>query len=230
MIKRAILAAVLMVAAATTAKILTPQPVPVVAGQQVKLDRLVPKAFGQWRMDENAGSGAIVNPSLQDLLNKLYADQLSRVYISPTGQRVMLSLAYGQNQNRDLQVHKPEVCYVAQGFQLKSSEKTVLNSPFGGIPAMRLVTAIGERNEPVTYWIRMGDKIIRGWLEQNVARISAGFHGQIPDGLLVRVSTVEADNPTAFATQEKFLSDMMLAVDEKDRAMFIGQATNLIHQ
>lgn len=227
MFKRAILATTLMLAAATAARVLTPQLVEINAAEQINLDDLIPRHFAGWQLDENAGKGMVVNPSLQDFLNKLYADQLSRVYIGPSGERVMLSLAYGRNQNRDLQVHKPEVCYVAQGFQLHATEKTQLKTSFGGIPAMRLVTTMGSRNEPVTYWIRMGDKIIRGWYEQNAARISAGLKGQIPDGLLVRVSTVQSDTDAGFAIQESFLSDMLQAVDDKHRAMFIGQVANL---
>jgi EpsI family protein len=174
-------------------------------------------------MVTGAAEASVVNPNLREFLDQLYADQLSRIYMGPSGERVMLSLAYGRNQNRDLQVHKPEVCYVAQGFQLQEMSKVDLHTPFGTLPAMHLVTRMGSRNEPVTYWIRVGDKVIRGWLEQNINRIQIGLKGQIPDGLLVRVSTVQPDTQQAFDIQEKFLSDMLQAVSPEHRHMFIGQ-------
>lgn len=221
--RRAIIAAALMVGAAAAAKVLTPKLVISSMHSQMKLEEIVPANFSYWKMDTLAAEASVVNPNLKEFLDQLYADQLSRIYTGPAGERVMLSLAYGRNQNRDLQVHKPEVCYVAQGFQLQDLKKVDLDTPFGILPAMHLVTRMGARNEPVTYWIRVGDKVIRGWLEQNINRIQVGLKGQIPDGLLVRVSTVQPDTEQAFAIQQRFLSDMLQAVAPEHRHMFIGQ-------
>mgnify|MGYP000496771242 CR=1 FL=1 len=55
--------------------------------------------------------------ALQEMLARLYSQVVSRVYLdSTTGKTVMLSLAYGEEQNKQSQVHLPEVCYPAQGF------------------------------------------------------------------------------------------------------------------
>lgn len=220
MLRRSFIASAVMLATAGAAQVLKPQPE---AGPPRfgKLENMLPPTFGAWRVDEYS-SGGVVNPSTAQMLDTLYADTLSRVYINAEGQRIMLSLAYGRHQSRDLQVHKPEVCYVAQGFQLLSSAKVSVKTGFGELPAMRIVTKLGGRNEPVTYWIRIGDKVIRGWWEQNQARVAYGLRGLVPDGLLVRVSTIDTDNERSFKLQDRFLADMVAAVSPANRPMFIG--------
>lgn len=224
MLRRTFLTAAVMIGTAAAAEVLKPRPDtgPSPFG---KLDTLVPNSFGPWVLDPYAGAGGVVNPALEKMLNTLYADQLSRVYVGPGGERVMLSLAYGRHQSRDLQVHKPEVCYVAQGFQLLSSAKSSVTTEYGDFPAMRLVAKQSNRIEPVTYWIRIGDKIIRGWWEQNQARVAYGLRGLVPDGLLVRVSTIDTDTAHGFKVQERFLADLVAGVAPKDRPMFIGAAS-----
>jgi len=220
MLRRSFIASAVMLASAGAAQVLKPQPEtgPPRFG---KLEDMLPLRFGAWRVDEYA-SGGVVNPSTEEMLNTLYADTLSRAYVNAEGQRIMLSLAYGRHQSRDLQVHKPEVCYVAQGFQLLSSAKSSVPTTFGDLPAMRLVAKMGGRNEPVTYWIRIGDKVIRGWWEQNQARVEYGLRGLVPDGLLVRVSSIGSDNALSFQLQDRFLADMLTAVSPMNRPMFIG--------
>ena len=57
----------------------------------------------------------------------------------------------------------------------------------------RLTTALGPRNEPVTYWLTVGDQVIKNAFEKRIAEIRLGLTGQIPDGLLFRVSSIDAD-------------------------------------
>ena len=61
----------------------------------------------------------MVNPQTQELLDKLYSEVLTRVYVNASGYRIMRSLAYGFDQRGAMQAHMPEVCYPAQGFILK---------------------------------------------------------------------------------------------------------------
>jgi len=190
----------------------------------VKLADQVPSSFGDWRIEES-GSRMIVSPEVAQMLSDLYSDTLSRTYINAAGERIMLSLAYGSNQGRELQVHKPEVCYVAQGFQLRSSKKTDLVISQQSVPVMQLVAVLGKRTEPITYWIRSGDRLVRGWYEQNVNRISAGLQGVVNDGFLVRVSSISDDSEKAFALQKRFIGDMLTALPPEHKQMFLGTAT-----
>ncbi|MFY9328513.1 MAG: exosortase C-terminal domain/associated protein EpsI [Georgfuchsia sp.] len=78
----------------------------------ISLENMIPKAFGDWR-EEPQKNVQVVNPQTQALLNKLYSQIVSRVYVNPEGYRIMLSVAYGSDQRGSLQAHKPEVCYRA---------------------------------------------------------------------------------------------------------------------
>ena len=126
------------------------------AGPRFVLDAIVPKEFGDWR-EVPEQSVAVVNPQTKELLDKLYSQILTRTYVNSQGYQIMLSMAYGDDQRGDLQAHKPEVCYPAQGFSLHSNDESQLATPFGPITARRLSTSMGPRHEPVTYWFTVGD-------------------------------------------------------------------------
>jgi EpsI family protein len=88
---------------------------------------------------------------------------------------------------------------------------------------MRLVAKQGTRNEPITYWIRVGDSITRGWIEQKLTAIGYGLIGKVPDGLLVRVSSLSNDEQGSYRVQQVFLSAMLHAVRSEDRFWLVGR-------
>jgi EpsI family protein len=194
------------------------------ADQRAKVDlaTLIPRQFGDWR-ELDQSSRQIVNPQQTAELEKLYSQTLSRAYINTNGAVIMLSIAYGADQSRDLQIHRPEVCYSAQGFQILTAEKTTLANASNPIPAMQLVAKQGPRNEPITYWVRIGEKIVRGNIEQGTVRLSYGLSGYIPDGVLFRVSSISTINKTAFNIQEAFIADMLQAVPPATKSYLLGQ-------
>jgi EpsI family protein len=101
--------------------------------------------------------------------------------------------------------------------------KGLLNTNAGTIPVMHMVAIQGSRIEPITYWIRVGDTVVRGALEQNMARIKYGLTGKVPDGLLVRVSSISSNEEDAYYTQQKFVIAMLLALPPTDRTQLIGR-------
>jgi hypothetical protein len=76
----------------------------------IVLESAVPKSFGEWKELPDQGT-QVVNPQTKALLDKLYSQTLSRTYVNKDGYRIMLSLAYGDDQRGGLQAHRPEVCY-----------------------------------------------------------------------------------------------------------------------
>ncbi len=190
-------------------------------GQAVSLEAIVPKSFGEWRElpDQQA---QVVNPQTKELLDKLYSQILTRTYVNKDGYRVMLSLAYGDDQRGGLQAHRPEVCYPAQGFKLGAVQDGPLPTAFGNIDVRRITTSLGNRNEPVTYWLTVGDQVIQSALDKRIAQIKLGLTGQIPDGLLFRVSSIDTDNNRGFALQQKFTADLMSAVPAPARKQLSG--------
>lgn len=192
-------------------------------GSLVSLESIVPKAFGEWRELPDQGA-QVVNPQTQELLNKLYSQILTRTYVNQSGYRIMLSMAYGDDQRGGLQAHRPEVCYPAQGFKLGVVQDGQLPTAFGDIEVRRLTTSLGSRNEPVTYWLTVGDQVIRTAFEKRVAQIRLGLTGQIPDGLLFRVSSIDTENGRGFSMQQKFTADLMSAVTPTARKQLSGLA------
>ncbi len=185
------------------------------------LATLIPASFGDWKELPQSGR-QIVNPQQTAILEEIYSETLSRVYVNSNGATIMLSLAYGANQSRDLQIHRPEVCYSAQGFQIISTNKTSLTTTSGSVPAMQLVAKLGQRNEPITYWVRIGEKVVRGNLEQGFARMQYGLNGVVADGILFRVSSISSDNSKAYATQQQFINDLLKAVPADTRSYLLG--------
>ena len=189
--------------------------------EAISLERMVPKHFGEWR-EEPQRIVQVVNPQTQELLDKLYSEVLSRVYVNASGYRVMLSLAYGSDQRGALQAHKPEVCYPAQGFALHKNEPVELATKFGAIPARRLLTSLRSRHEPVTYWFTVGDKAVEGKLQKRLVELRFGLTGRIPDGMLFRVSSIDTDSARAFAMQEQFVQQLLEGVSPSERKRLSG--------
>jgi EpsI family protein len=158
------------------------------------------------------------------MIEKLYDQTLSRTYVNPRGERVMLSIAYGGDQSKTLQLHLPEVCYVAQGFQMMKTGDGELGTRYGALPVKRLVARQNERNEPITYWITIGDKAVLSGIQQKLQRLAYGLSGKIPDGMLVRVSTIQASEADAWRLQDRFVTEMLDALAPRDRARLLGGA------
>lgn len=190
-------------------------------GKVVSLETSVPTRFGDWTLLPNQGA-QVVNPQTQQLLDKLYSQMLTRTYVNKDGYRIMLSLAYGDDQRGGLQAHKPEVCYPAQGFKLADVRDGTLSTAYGNIDVRRLQTSQGSRAEPVTYWLTVGDQVIRNSFDKRIAQIRLGLTGQIPDGLLFRVSSIDNNAPNAFDMQRQFVDAMMNAVPAPTRKLLGG--------
>ena len=213
--------AVAMTVTAVGAVALRPAAKAAETGRSIALEQMVPAAFGTWRELREANV-QVVNPETQAVLDKLYSQVLSRTYVDASGYRVMLSVAYGDDQRGGLQAHRPEVCYPAQGFKLRDSEDGALATAFGSISVRRLLTTLGPRHEPVTYWLTVGDRTVASQLDLRLAQIRLGLTGQIPDGVLFRVSSIDDDPARAFSAQQQFTADLMAAVSPTVRKQLSG--------
>jgi EpsI family protein len=219
--KVGILLAALMCVASVGAIVARPSVEFADQGAKMSLDAMIPEKFGNWR-NEPQRISQVVNPQTQELLDKLYSQILTRTYVNPDGYRIMLSLAYGADQRGALQAHKPEVCYPAQGFKLQKTEALPLATPIGAIPAQRLMTSLGPRQEPVTYWFTMGDKAVQSKLERRLVQLTYGLTGRIPDGLLFRISSIDADQARANLHHDQFVNQLLQAIPPGDRARLSG--------
>jgi EpsI family protein len=222
--------ALLMLASSVGAMTLRPSHRIVDEGSAVNLETMLPKQFGDWQ-EEPQHSGQVINPQQQEMLDRIYTQLLSRTYINSKGERIMLSIAYGADQSDAKQLHYPEVCYPAQGFQVISSSTGVVNTDFGDIRVKRILTVMGNRSEPLTYWSTVGNKVVVGNKETKLEQLRYGFRGQIPDGLLFRISSITSDVEAGYASQQSFTQDLIATLPERDRLKLAGLGKNNIpHQ
>lgn len=188
---------------------------------KINLEAMIPSAFGDWQIDKSIVP-LQVDPRTQANLDKIYNQTLARTYINSLGGRIMLSVAYGGDQSDSLSAHKPEVCYLAQGFEVTQNVSGELFTQYGTLPVRRLLAIQGRRNEPITYWTTVGDKAVLPGLEQKLQQMRYGFTGSVPDGMLVRVSSIGPDNVEAYQRQALFIQDMLSAINIKERIRLIG--------
>ena len=134
----------------------------------------------------------------------------------------MLSMARSGNQIGIQQAHIPDVCYPAQGFKIGIVEEGELLTSYGTIPVTRLTATMGARQEPITYWLTMGDQVVKTKWDKRIVQIRAVLTGESPGGLLFRVSTIDRDPAHAFAIQQKFVADMMASVSPEARRKLSG--------
>lgn len=187
-----------------------------------QLEKLVPLQFGKWRFETSSG---LVQPPPDALNALLYDQQIARVYVTEDAAPVMLSMAYGSSQGGMLQVHRPEVCYPASGFRLtKTSLHPIARPGAPAIPARSFTAASDTRVEQVLYWTRIADMLPTGWTIQRIDIMRSNLAGMVPDGLLVRFSTITPDVATAYATLEGFARDLLAAIGPAGRRKVLGAA------
>jgi EpsI family protein len=120
-----------------------------------------------------------------------------------------------------LRTHEPEACYAGAGFLVHLREVLRLETPFGEIPVRRLLTSKGRRTEPVTYWIKVGDRAVMP-SQSKLVELGYVLTGRVPDGLLFRVSSIDPDRARANRMHEHFINQLLQAVPPSDRRRLSG--------
>jgi EpsI family protein len=223
-----ILASIALLGAALLAQALKPHELMARASASLDLQRVIPKQFGSWSLvpevapvtpDEPEG---YVQPD--EYSTRIYSQEVGRTYTDGHGNIVMLMVAYGPVQNYRLKAHRPEMCYTAAGFRVSRKIETTLSYRDGAPPlkVARLVAERESRFEPISYWMRVGNDITTGVIDRQLVRIKYGLRGIIPDGALIRVSTVGLTRDASYRLQEQFIRDLLAAVAPQDRRFFTG--------
>jgi EpsI family protein len=190
--------------------------------EKVSLAELFPVRFGDWVQDTRVPV-QLVSPDQVELLNKLYNETLSRTYVNrSSGERIMLSVAYGGDQSEGTRAHLPEVCYPAQGFQIMSRQRTTFTAADRAVPVQQLLTKLGGRIEPVSYWVVVGERVALSGPQQKLAQLAYSVRGIIPDGTLVRVSNIDADAAKSYALHESFVREMAAAIPQDRLTRVVG--------
>ena len=215
---------------ATAAAVRLLQPEPIVASTQPTLAETVPSAFGEWK--EVSSVAEQIDPARnadEPSMDRPYDDVLMRAYGNSRGDVVLLTLAYGRNQRQEVKIHRPDVCYTAQGFQLVS--RSQVSFPVTGVSGrqvegMRMLVSAPGRTEAVSYWIRIGAVFTDNAWAIRYHIFQQGISGRAVDGMLVRASQIvsgtDAASPERYRLQERFLADLVRALPKSARRQLVG--------
>jgi EpsI family protein len=189
---------------------------------KAKMAVIVPTSFGPWSAQDDDG---LVKPDTKGTLaSRLYNEILQRIYRNAdTGVELMMLIAYGDTQSDLLQLHRPESCYPAVGFNLLSTVPARIPLGHGSaIPGRQVVAEKGDRIENIVYWTRLGEYLPTSFSEQRKARLYTAMRGYVPDGGLFRFSVLGSDRGLAFDSLNKFVADLMAAVQPQNRRGMVG--------
>lgn len=186
---------------------------------QHKLDDVIPSRIGRWAFVSNSG---LVVPPDDQLQLALYSQLLTRVYTDGNN-AIMLLVAYSAAETGFLQVHRPEFCYTAAGYQLSDfARQGVQLSPSSGFQANSLTATRDGSIEQLLYWVRIGNHIPHSWSEQRLVFAGDNLRRVLPDAALIRVSMVSPDRGAAFAMIDDFVRSMIASVPPNLRHVFIA--------
>ena len=193
-----------------------------------QLDALIPKEFGDWHMIPE--STLQIDPTVTaddgtTDLGRLYDEVLMRTYENSKGEVIQLAILYGRNQRQELKIHRPELCYIAQGFKIVQHTPTVfpirdMRGQF--IPGARMLAVAEDRIDAVSYWIRIGGSYaLDPWIiRMNIFK--SGLQRRVDDGILVRVSQVVGANSASggsYESQDSFIRELAKSLTPRASAL-----------
>jgi len=217
--RRSMIAGGLLLGASIVANSRRPD-IPVSMLGKAKLDSLIPKQVGSWTYQSDAG---LVLPPPDQMRDRLYSSLVTRYYASPTEPPVMLLIAYSSSQDGMIQVHRPEVCYPAAGYELSEERFESIDAGNGVIvPGHYFFARSNTRHEQLIYWTRIGDAFPTKWWGQHAAVALENLRGHIPDGILVRVSTSMNDESKALAYLTRFTRALARVLPPRGRLVLFG--------
>ncbi len=217
------IASVLMLGAAAAALALKPTHLLADEKPAIVLESLFPQSFGRWRIDTSV-TPVVADPTVQAKIDSIYSQTLSRTYINDQGERVMLSIAYGRNQNSEsTAAHRPEFCYTAQGFAVQGKGQESLQLATHSINVKRLVATWERRVEPITYWVTLADQASVPGFGRKLQQLRYGLRGFIVDGMLFRLSSISADGQTLdYQLHDNFARELEQMLPPAFRPRFFG--------
>lgn len=223
----AILASALLLASLGFARWLTPD-ISGMSHMPGTIARGLPDTVGPWQAVAAASPMVeltVAGAGGQRINDSPYDEVVTRSYVGPQGRPIMLAIAYAAQQRQEVKIHRPDLCYPAQGWRLLAQERTTqrgLRDAAGPLEITRLLARKREQQEVVLYLLRTGDSYSQSMWAGRLAILEAGLRGLATDGVLVRVSQrLDAgDDPRPVQAElERFLPALLrhTAEDVRER-------------
>lgn len=193
-----------------------------------QLDTSLPTQIGQWIALANPVTQVSLSTSNEPNINQPYDESLLRTYTDGQLHHIAVAVAWGKRQRQEVKIHRPELCYPAQGLSVTSLKNHQFNllseSTQQPIQGKRMVAK--DRSgalEVVSYWIRIGSIYSDSAFETRMHILREGLAGRITDGLLMRASQRIPGNASqeeidqAFQRQEQFIGQLVNSVTPATR-------------
>jgi len=224
-----VLASIAIAGTAIAAEVFAPHQLMARTAASQSLETVIPKQFGAWKLVPEISPVKPVDPeayveSPDPLSAKVYSQEVARGYTDGQGHIVMFLVAYGPVQNYKLKAHRPEICYTANGFRVSEKSSAALDVSNGSLKITRLIAERESRYEPITYWMKVGNDISNGVVDNQLSRLKYGLQGIIPDGALIRVSTVGLTKDASFTLQDQFIRELLAALPPQEKGFFLGKS------
>jgi len=168
---------------------------PAFKGQKPELEKIIKLHPDGWK----AIAGPVVDPKS---LEYAYDVVVSQIYQHVDGREVMVSMTWSRDGIRRAG-HPQEVCYNSGGFTVSSPRPFSLQAAGKKLDVIAFTGRQGDMVQDVVYWrvtggkhdVRLDEKYL---LTHHFREVAALLMGDIPDNLMVRVSSWrrESDPPS----------------------------------
>lgn len=188
-----------------------------------RFEDIIPGRLGPW---QRSLAGDVAIPTAETPGDGAYDEVITRQYVDQSGALILLLLAHGSAQSGNAQLHRPETCYPASGFKLTEKQDAVVRTAgAGAIDALTLTAVAPGRIEHILYWSRIGRDFPTSSAAQRWATFRNTLDGSVPDGALVRISTINADPITARDRLSSFARLLLAVEDSRFHMLLTGRSS-----
>jgi EpsI family protein len=191
------------------------------------LEKLVSLHPPEWKMVDSKRS----NFWWSQTALTVYDAVALRTYQHADGRQVSVVMTWNGDGLDRQRIHEPQVCYNSSGFTVSPMHRVSISTGAGSIDAMAFTARQASREEDVVYW-RVTDGIwerepdnrnsmVRRFLR--LLYLRGIFRGELPDNLMVRVSSVRPTIGQRTTAHFEYVRDLFKTISPADRARIIGR-------
>lgn len=197
-----------------------------VASAQALSAIALPDDLGPWRKTPDRPVSLQPEDEKRALATYLWTE--SATYVgSEGGETVMVALAHSKTSGEEAdQLHRPEICYPAQGRRVSASTRTKLKVLDSDMDVLTFDASSGSNTEVVSYWMTMGGQVVLPGWDRRLLAFKLAAQGMDTSGLLYRVSSFLSrgeGRSAQLALQARFTTELMRHLTPQQRDALMGK-------